>query len=205
MAQRPKRGPSVAPAVFVLLLLIAVLSREAIVRALIDFSPPHAASAPAARLDKDLTAQVDAALGRADIADVNGTIEAALAVTDESLSFGLDHKTSLVFSPGTREGNCIEYAHLFAHVFNRAAQSSGLNATAYVVHSANARLLGFKIPARGYQDHDFAFIEDRTGTALAKCTTRAACRYWYVDPTLHDAWLGWDINSIVKGTVKPAG
>lgn len=205
MAQRSKRGPSVAPAAFALVLLVVFFTREAIVRALVEFSAPFSATSPAARLDKDLADHVDAALAKADIADVNGTIDAALAITDESLSFGLDHKTTLAFSATPREGNCIEYAHLFAYVFNQAARSSGLNATAYVVHSASARVLGVKIPARGFQDHDFAVIEDRTGTALPRCTTRAACRFWYVDPTLHDAWLGWDIHSIVKGTVKTPG
>lgn len=203
MPQRPKRGSSLAPGITALVVLLVALSREAIVRALIDLSPPHGASAPAARLDKDLSAQVDSALAKADIADVGGTIDAALSITGDGLSFGLSHRTSLSFSPEPREGNCVEYAHLFAHVFNRAAATSGLNATASVIHSSRARLLGFSIPLRGFQDHDWVLIEDRTGTGLVKCTTKAACRYWYVDPTLHDAWLGWDINSMVNGVVRP--
>jgi len=202
MRQNPKRGFSAAPAAILLILLLAVLSREAIARSLITLLPPHGASAPAARLDKELTTQVDASLAKADIADVGGTIDAALSITDESLFFGLEHLVNLSFTPGEREGNCIEYAHLFAQVFNRAAQRSGLNATASVIHTSNARFLGMKLPFRGYQDHDWVLVEDRTGTGMSKCTTKATCRFWYVDPTLHDAWFGWDINSIVKGKVK---
>jgi hypothetical protein len=193
MAQRPKRGFSAAPAAALLVLILAFFSREALVRSLIEFHPPHSATASAAKLDKVLSARVDAALASADITDVSGAIEAALSVTDESLFFGLDHRTTLTFTVGEREGNCIEYAHLFALVFNQAAKRAGLRATASVIHSADARILGQKLPFRGFEDHDWVLIEDRSSPAR---------RLLHVDPALNDAWLGWDISSIVRGPVK---
>jgi hypothetical protein len=125
-------------------------------------------------------------------------------VTDESLFFGLDHRTTLTFTVGEREGNCIEYAHLFAHVFNQAAKRAGLRATASVIHSADARVLGQKLPFRGFEDHDWVLIEDRSSStpSPAAGSSREARRLLYVDPALNDAWLGWDISSIVHGPVK---
>jgi hypothetical protein len=103
------------------------------------------------------------------------------------------------FSAAEREGNCIEYAHLFARVFDKAAAKAGLSARAYAVHSAQARIFGHAVPMRGWDDHDWVLIQDGTGDEA---------RRWFVDPTMHDAGLGWDISPNVRGTVsadaKPA-
>jgi len=82
-------------------------------------------------LSPALAARVDAL---AKPRDVDGLVKSALDATGAQLHFGLQHRTSTSFDVGEREGNCIEYAELFAAIFNR--EKGGLDARVYVVHSA---------------------------------------------------------------------
>jgi len=151
---------------------------------------PHTVKRSAAALDQGLDRAVDASLAKATVTNVDGALDFALAASDKLLHFGLEHPTSLSFKAIEREGNCIEYAHLFARVFDAAAARGKLAARAYVVHSAKAELFGRAVPLRGWDNHDWVLIVDGD-------------RRFYVDPTLHDAGLGWDISSNVDDPSFP--
>jgi hypothetical protein len=158
----------------------------------LSFGPPHHVKRPAATIDaafvRDLDAQVDAA-HLATAADLQ---RFALDATAARLHFGLGHPTSLVFGAAEREGNCIEYAHLFATIFEHARARAHVDAHAYVVHSDDARVLGERLGAPGLADHDWSLVVVRTAGGVKKR---------YVDPTLYDAGMGWDIGGSVTGDV----
>jgi hypothetical protein len=175
------------------LLLVATAAAAALPHFAFELQAPHAARRSAAALDPALDRAIEAGLDKSKPNTVEEARDFALSVTDKLLRFGLGHKTSLSFSLGEREANCIEYAELFARVFERAAAAARLPAKVYVVHSGKARLFGQKVPMRGWDDHDWVILEDRTSGEAERL---------FIDPTLHDAGLGWDIASNVKGTVK---
>ena len=179
--------------VLAVVLLFATAAGAALPRYAFSLLPPHTAKRSAAVLDKPLERAVDASLAKAVPESVEGAMDMALSASDKLLHFGLEHTTSMSFAAAEREGNCIEYAHLFARVFDRAAQKGKLDARAYVVHSAKAEVLGRALPFRGWGDHDWVIIQEGTG---------ADAKRWYVDPTMHDAGLGWDISANVRGVVK---
>jgi hypothetical protein len=176
-------------------LLFATAAGAALPYFAMRFLPPHTAKRSGAVLDKALERAVDASLAKASIDSMEGAMDFALSASDKLLRFGLGHATSLSFSAAEREGNCIEYAHLFARVFEKAAAKAKLDARAYVVHSAKAELLGRTLPVRGWEDHDWVLLQQGSGEDA---------RRWYVDPTLHDFGLGWDISANVQGAVKVA-
>jgi hypothetical protein len=178
----------------VALLLLATATAAAIPRFAFELRAPHLVERPRAMLDAPLRRAVDANLDKSPPTSVDEARDFALSVTDRMLHFGLEHPTSLAFTTEPREGNCIEYAQLFVRVFDRAAQKGKLKARAYVLHSERARLFGQKVPFHGFEDHDWALIDDHEGPGDA--------RRFYVDPTMHDAGLGWDIASAVVGEIK---
>ena len=98
----------------------------------------------------------------------------------------MQHRTSATFDVAEREGNCIEYAELFAAIFNR--ERGSIDARAWVVHSAEARVLGQRLDDPKYRDHDWALVV-------------AGERRLFVDPTLFDEGFGWDISRAVIGPV----
>src|SRR4051812_17719539 len=179
--------------VLAIILLFATAAGAALPRYAFEFLPPHAAKRSAAVLDDGLGKAVDAGLARTEITSVEGAMDFSLSVSDKLFHFGLEHPTSLAFVAAEREGNCIEYAHLFAKVFDKAAARGGLAARAYVVHSARAQVFGRAVPMRGWEDHDWVLIQEGTGEEA---------RRWFVDPTLHDFGLGWDISPNVRGPIK---
>ncbi len=120
-------------------------------------------------------------------------VQLALQATARRLHFGLSHRTSLSFDDADREGNCIEYAHLFAMVFARAVARGHIDARAFVVHSDDARIFGERVTAPGYGDHDWNLVVVHTAGGDRKI---------FVDPTLYDAGLPWDIEGSVAGEVK---
>ena len=148
---------------------------------------PHVARAPRAVMDAELTRSVDAATAK----DAAALSESMLAFTDAHLHFGLAHRTSLKFSNADREGNCIEYAELFAAAFNRAANRLHIAERAWVMHS-DARVLGGHIGQPGLDDHDWVLVVPTSGAGPRKL----------IDPTFHDMGLDADIASIVKGDVR---
>jgi hypothetical protein len=153
----------------------------------ISLLPPHVARRSSATVSPKLLAEIDAAAPA--VATVADARAVALRITGAHLHFGLSHPTTLAFDVGERERNCIEYAHLFARVFDQLASKAGISARAYAVHSTKARVFGIKVPLRGFEDHDWALI-DGGATRI------------YVDASFYDAGMGWDLASNVVGTVK---
>lgn len=153
------------------------------------YGAPHTVRSPSASLSGELAASVDERAAREPPADTGAAIAQALDVTGSTLRFGLGHPTSLSFV-AAREGNCTEYAHLFATVFERIARQAKLDARAHVVRTLRPRVFGLPVPLRGFEDHDWVLIADRRGRPVA-----------YVDPTLHDALLGSDVGRNVEAPV----
>lgn len=114
----------------------------------------------------------------------------ALRATSSALHFGLSHRTRLTFDGVEREGNCVEYAELFASIVNRE-QGRG-NVRAWVVRS-DAAILGETSKNPAWKDHDWVLVVARTSEGT---------RRLYVDPTLYDMGLGWDISRAVLGDVR---
>ena len=176
------------------ILLCATVAAAALPRFAFELLAPHTARRSSAALDAELRKAIDAALAKSTPTSVDTALDFSLSVSDKLLHFGLNHQTSTSFVAAEREGNCIEYAQLMAKVFEKAAAKGGFKARAFVIHSDKARVFGQKVPFPGWDDHDWVLIEDRTGSGDP--------RRLYVDPTLHDAGLGWDISSNVKGEIK---
>jgi hypothetical protein len=118
------------------------------------------------------------------------TSRALIRATSNALQFGLSHRTRLRFDSVEREGNCVEYAELFASIVNREHGSEDVRA--WVVRS-DAEILGETANSPAWKDHDWVLVVART------C---AGTRRLYVDPTLYDMGLGWDISRAVLGAVQ---
>ncbi len=157
----------------------------------VTFQSPHTVRAPAAKLDESFARAVDAKINDAKIGSVEQLVRFILDVTAADLHFGLEHKTTLAFGAKEREGNCVEYAHLFATVFNRAAERKQIAARAYVVRS-DARVLGRKLSDPALADHDWVLVVPKA----------AGAQRLFVDPTLYDFGLDWDISRSVSGDVR---
>lgn len=177
------------------LLFVSVAAGAAVPHYAVELHGPHAARRSQANLDEDFGRLIEGALDKSKPESVDAAMEFALSATDKFLHFGLEHPTSKSFTSTPREGNCIEYAELFARIFERAVKGAHIDARAFVVHSDKARVFGQKVPLRGWGDHDWVLIEDRS------LGSKEEARRLYVDPTLHDVGLGWDIASNVKGSV----
>jgi hypothetical protein len=177
------------------LLVVALLTSSGWAGELFEFLPPHSAVRSGAVLKEPLAKELVAARQGAELPDVPALIRFTLAQTRPRLHFGLDHKTSLAFDQTEREGNCIEYSHLFAKLFDETATDAGLRASAYVVHSGRAHLLGMRIPRRGWNDHDWVLVVERDAS------NAEAARY-FIDPSFDDSGLGWNIKPSVRGEVK---
>ncbi|MCL2448758.1 MAG: hypothetical protein FWD17_07425 [Polyangiaceae bacterium] len=172
--------------------MLALANRNALVQGMLAFREPYTVLEPRATVDGDLASLVRARAGTSRTATVEDAIHDALDLTSKALFFGLGHRTHLDFGGRAREGNCIEYAHLFAHIFN--ALRNDLGARAYVVHSADARALGLSLPWPALREHDFAMVTSDMPRATQI----------FVDPALYDAGLGWNISRAVTGKVPRA-
>jgi hypothetical protein len=177
-----------------ILLVGALCGGAAIAHSGMWLGGPHRLSRPAARLEPALWARVSAELGSASVETVEQAIAFSLQQSARQLHFGLGHRTSLAFGPAEREGHCVEYAHLFATVIQRVARWRGLELDAHVVHSARARLFGYRHPLRGFEDHDWVLVVDR-------CSGQRH----FVDPTFADMGLGSDIRGSVEAPVMVPG
>lgn len=177
------------------LLLIATVATAALPHYVFELLAPHTARRSQAKLDEDFTRLIETALDKSRPDNVDAALDFSLSATDKFLHFGLSHPTSHSFTTTPREGNCVEYSELFARIFERAVKGAHLDARVFVVHTDKARAFGQKVPFRGWGDHDWVLIEDRSAGPSEES------RRLYVDPTLHDAQLGWDISSNVKGTI----
>jgi hypothetical protein len=146
----------------------------------------------AAAIEPAVLRAFDARVDAAHVTGADEVLALALDATAARLHFGLGHRTSLAFG-AEREGNCVEYAHLFAALFERARARAHVGARAFVVHSDDARLLGERLDGRGLGEHDWN---------LVVVSTAAGDKQLFVDPTLYDAGLGWDIATSVTGDVR---
>lgn len=160
---------------------------------LLQLLPPHRAEPSRASLDSAFSGSIHQALQEKTPQNADEALRFALSKTGEHLHFGLHHKTQFSFSQTEREANCIEYAHLFAKIYAMAAKAAGISFRVYAVHSAHANIMGARVPMPGWQDHDWVLIELSPGTPEAKRL--------YIDPTLHDAGLNYNLQGSVKGTV----
>src|ERR1700744_4948911 len=97
-----------------IILLFATAAGAALPRFAFQLLPPHSVKRSTAALDKQLDRAVDASLDQAAVESVESAMDFSLAASDKLLHFGLDHPTSMAFAAADREGNCIEYANLFA-------------------------------------------------------------------------------------------
>jgi len=168
----------------------ALLARRAIAQMLVTFQSPHVVRAPTARMDARLGQRIDDGAAAAKIATPDDLVAFALHATTNALHFGLRHPTHLTFDPEEREGNCVEYAELFASTLNR--EHGKVDAHAWVVRS-DARVLGAKMSDPAWRDHDWVLVVVRGPEGP---------RRLYVDPTLYGMGLGWDIAGAVRGDVR---
>jgi hypothetical protein len=169
----------------------AVVARNAVAQRVFTFESPHLVRAPAASLNLELGQSFDAHAAAAKITTPDGLVAFGLSATADSLHFGLGHRTRISFDAAEREGNCVEYAELFATIVNR--ERGKVDARAWVVRS-DARILGETARDPAWKDHDWV---------LVVVGTPAGMKRLYVDPTLYDMGLGWDISGAVHGDVRP--
>jgi hypothetical protein len=172
------------------LLATLLLARHAVAQSPFTFRAPHAVRAPTAHLAPALAEDLDAQARKATPATLDDLVAFALRATSSALHFGLSHRTRLTFDGVEREGNCVEYAELFATIVNRA--HGGEDLRAWVVRS-DAAILGETSKSPAWRDHDWV---------LVVAHTPAGPRRLYVDPTLYDMGLGWDISRAVLGDVQ---
>lgn len=165
------------------------LARDTIAQTLVTFTAPHAVRPPTARLSSALDAKLDRDAATARTETPAALVQFALRETSTLLRFGLGHRTRTSFDVGEREGNCVEYAELFAAIFDR--ERGHLDGRAWVVRS-QARILGRQATDPAWRDHDWVLVV-------------AAGRTLFVDPTLYDEGLGWNIAAMVRGDVRPPG
>jgi len=152
----------------------------------LGWGPVHRVREPTAVLHPDLQSALREKAR--DVHDADDAESAALSLTDDLLYFGFRHRTDLHFEHA-RQANSGEYAELFAVAFNQLAQTAKLTAHAQVVRSSPTSLMGVAPTHSAMQSHEWVVIADGTQRR-------------YVDPTLHDAWLGEDVSRNVQGAVE---
>jgi hypothetical protein len=152
----------------------------------LGFGPHHRVHEPRAQLHPALARELLADVS--DVRDSRAAERVALSLTSDLLYFGFRHRTDLRFEQ-PRQANSVEYAELFGAAFNQLAAAAKLSARAQVVHSEPTSLLGFTPTHPALRSHDWVVIADGS-------------QQRYVDPTLHDAWLGSDIARNVQGAVQ---
>jgi hypothetical protein len=167
-----------------------LFARHAAALSLITFRAPHAVRAPMAHIDSALQKDLDVQARATDLGALDELVAFALGATSRALRFGLSHRTRLTFDGVEREGNCVEYAELFASIVNRERGSADVRA--WVVRS-DAEILGETAKSPAWKDHDWVLVVAHTPDGP---------RRLYVDPTLYDMGLGWDISGMVLGDVR---
>ena len=152
----------------------------------LGWGPGHQISEPVAQLGPSVLRTI--AEQSKDVEDLHDAETGALSITSSLLHFGFRHRTDLRFDQ-PRQANSHEYAELFSVVFNQLALAAKLSAHARVVHSEPTSFMGFMPSHPAFRSHDWVAIHD--GDARR-----------YIDPTLHDAWLGADISRNVQGSLE---
>jgi hypothetical protein len=149
--------------------------------------PPHRIQPERAILTRALQREVVSEASGANAADIGAAVGLALSMTARKLRFSLRHTTSYRFDTSERPAHCGEYAQLYVSVLQRVLSVSGLRASVLAIRS-DARAAGRALPWRQWRDHDWVLVVE-SGTA----------RRWFVDPSLHDMGLGWDVADNVSG------
>ncbi|MEZ4229181.1 MAG: hypothetical protein R3B89_08460 [Polyangiaceae bacterium] len=157
---------------------------------------PHQLLSQTAALTPALERKVDRLATARNVDSARKAIDLALEVTSQCLRYGRDHRPTDRFDLGEREANDAEYTQLFTAIFNRIADGRELGARARPVRSAAPRVFGFKLPHPAFAHHDWVMVQPPKGTAAES---------WFVDPTLHDALMGWGIEGNVTGLVPVDG
>lgn len=174
-------------------LLVLILSVGLVVGARLTLKLRiHNTRSPLADLTHDLQVAIQKSTDGKTPGDMRSVIELSSQVVGRFLHYGQTHTTRLRFDAQPREGNSIEYATLFASVFNQLARWAKLEAHAAVVHSDQALVFGRSLPFRGMGYHEWVLVEQKDGAR------------WFVDPLLADYHLGWNLEGNVEGDVpKP--
>lgn len=116
----------------------------------------------------------------------------ALRITAQLARFSLGHAEGRHFTLQPRAANCRELADLYGTVFNRIAERRQVAARALVVRSHDPRVFGFQIPHRSFRDHDWVLVQPAGATPSES---------WYVDPSLNEVWLDWNVEGNVRGSL----
>ena len=148
---------------------------------------PTSRTCRSASLSAALAARLDA-IPKPQNADA--LVKLALDATAAQLHFGLQHRTNTSFDVAEREGNCIEYAELFATIISIARRRGSLRRCARTWCTApEARVLGQRL------------AESEVSRSTTGRSWSWANRRLFVDPTLYDEGFGWDISRAVIGPV----
>lgn len=119
------------------------------------------------------------------VTSIDQAIQAALAITGSSLSFGMGHKARWHFDEHERVAHCEEYAQLFAVLLARILAKAGHKARVAILRS-DTRILGRPVHRPGWRTHDWVRVVDT-----------ASKRRWCVDPSFADTGMGWDVSDNV--------
>jgi hypothetical protein len=155
----------------------------ALAHSLLELSPQHVVTKPAAKLDPALKTSIIEGMKGRSIKTAADVVAYSLERSRAQLHFGMAHKTSLQFSAKEREANCIEYAHFFAQVAAVVAKEANVELSARVVRS-RASVAGKAIPLAGWDTHDWVLI-------------RAGEQRLLIDPSFDDAGLGAELEGVV--------
>ena len=151
---------------------------------LVQMSAPHRAQADPALEPSDRARLVAWSRNQRRPADVRDVIALALEFTANHFWFGLGHRTRRRYDEQPRQGNCVEYSHLFAQSVEVLGHLHGYDLKATPVRS-EAQLFGHVIPMRGWRTHDWVRV-------------RHGAHTYDVDAAFHDYWLGWDVSPSVR-------
>ena len=189
-AKSPRKWPRVVVIVLASLMLLASIGIFAGRRSF--RLKTHVTTGPMAMLNHELQVAIQKATDGKTPGDLDMVIELSVQLTAQHLKFGRGHQTCLAFDAKQREGNSLEFAVLFASIFNQLARWAKLEAMASIVHSTESKVFGRQI---GKWGHDWVVVEPRTKTAGERR---------FVDPTLGSLHLGWNLAGNVEGEVPKA-
>lgn len=153
---------------------------------------PHELLSYQASLSASLERRVDRLATARSIEHPRQGIDLALELTSQSLRFSPEFDELWEFDVSERAANQAAYSQLFSAIFNRIAEGRSIKARAWVVQSKSPRVFGLPIPHAAFKQHDWVIVQPTEGTAAES---------WFVDPTLHDALLGWNIEGNVTGLI----
>lgn len=156
------------------------------------FSGPHHLLPAQAVLEPALNRKIDRLATSREVDSPRKALDLALELTSQSLKYTSEPSVRYEFGVQEAEGNDAAYTQLFVAVFNRIADGRQLKARARAVRSTSPTVFGLKLPKPAPAQHDWVMVQPAHGTAAES---------WFVDPTFHDALLGWGIEGNVTGFV----